>query len=233
MPSTTSSSFSRPEPCSTVMTPSLPTLSMASAMMSPISESLLADTVPTCAMEVESSHGVAMPCSSATAAVTALSMPRLRSMGFMPAATDFSPSARMDCASTVAVVVPSPASSEVWLATSFTICAPMFSNLSLSSTSLATDTPSLVTVGAPKDLSSTTLRPFGPSVTLTASARMLTPDSSLERASSPNCTSFALMWVSPSNSAASLPERRRSRSRTGPEAPPRRSSPCSRRTGQR
>ena len=75
----------------------------------------------------------------------------------------------------LAVVVPSPASSEVWLATSLTIWAPMFSNLSLSSISLATETPSLVTVGAPKDLSSTTLRPFGPKVTLTASAKMLTP----------------------------------------------------------
>ena len=81
----------------------------------------------------------------------------------------------IDCASTVAVVVPSPALSDVFEATSLTICAPMFSNLSFSSISLATDTPSLVTVGAPKLRSSTTLRPFGPSVTLTALARMLTP----------------------------------------------------------
>ena len=111
----------------------------------------------------------------------------------MPAATDFNPSASMDCANTVAVVVPSPASSEVLLATSLTICAPMFSNLSLSSISLATETPSLVTVGAPKDLSSTTLRPFGPRVTLTAFDRVLTPLKRRERASSPNCTSLALM----------------------------------------
>ena len=34
----------------------------------------------------------------------------LRSIGFMPAATDFRPSRMMACASTVAVVVPSPAS---------------------------------------------------------------------------------------------------------------------------
>ncbi len=53
------------------------------------------------------------------------------------------------CASTVAVVVPSPASSEVFEATSFSICAPMFSNLSLSSISFATETPSFVMVGAP------------------------------------------------------------------------------------
>jgi hypothetical protein len=37
----------------------------------------------------------------------------------------------------------------------------MFSNLSSSSISLATVTPSLVMRGAPNDLSSTTLRPFG------------------------------------------------------------------------
>ena len=38
-------------------------------------------------------------------------------------------------------------------ATSLTICAPMFSNLSASSISLATVTPSLVIRGAPNDLS--------------------------------------------------------------------------------
>ena len=94
-------------------------------------------------------------------------------------------------ASTVAVVVPSPASSEVLEATSFTICAPMFSNLSLSSISFATDTPSLVTVGAPKLFSSTTLRPLGPSVALTALARMFTPLSMRVRASSLKRTSLA------------------------------------------
>ncbi len=94
------------------------------------------------------------------------------------------PSLTIDWASTVAVVVPSPATSEVLEATSFTICAPMFSNLSLSSISLATDTPSLVTVGAPKERSSTTLRPFGPRVTFTASARMLTPTTIRARAES-------------------------------------------------
>src|SRR5690554_7969275 len=69
----------------------------------------------------------------------------------------------------------------------------MFSNLSFSSISLATETPSLVTVGAPKDFSRTTLRPFGPRVTLTASARMFTPATMRLRALSPNLTSFAAM----------------------------------------
>ena len=41
--------------------------------------------------------------------------------------TAFRPSLKMDSASTVAVVVPSPATSEVLLATSLTIWAPMFS----------------------------------------------------------------------------------------------------------
>ena len=80
----------------------------------------------------------------------------------MPAATDFMPSRTIAWARTVAVVVPSPAMSLVFEATSRTICAPMFSNLSLSSISLATVTPSLVMRGAPKLLSMTTLRPLGP-----------------------------------------------------------------------
>jgi len=51
----------------------------------------------------------------------------------------------------------------------------MFSNLFSSSISFATVTPSLVMVGEPKLFSMTTFRPFGPSVTFTASARVLTP----------------------------------------------------------
>ena len=113
----------------------------------------------------------------------------------MPAATAFRPSRMIACASTVAVVVPSPATSEVLEATSFTICAPMFSNLSASSISLATDTPSLVMVGAPKLFSSTTLRPFGPRVTLTALARMLTPRNMRLRASSEKRISLAAMTL--------------------------------------
>ncbi|CAB4582925.1 unannotated protein [freshwater metagenome] len=86
----------------------------------------------------------------------------------------------------MAVVVPSPATSFVLVATSFTNWAPMFSNGSSNSISLAMDTPSLVMVGAPNFLSRTTLRPLGPSVTRTASASLLTPASSARRASSSN-----------------------------------------------
>ena len=137
-------------------------------MILPIDSSALAEMAPTWAISLLVEQGLLIFFSSSTTAITALSMPRLRSIGFMPAATYFMPSATIDCASTVAVVVPSPATSEVLDATSLTICAPMFSNLSLSSISFATDTPSLVMVGAPKLRSSTTLRPLGPSVTLTA-----------------------------------------------------------------
>ena len=74
----------------------------------------------------------------------------------------------------------------------------MFSNLSSSSISFATDTPSFVTVGAPKLFSSTTLRPLGPSVTFTAFASTLTPFSIRARASSENLTSFGVaMTLSP------------------------------------
>ena len=105
----------------------------------------------------------------------------------------------MFCANTVAVVVPSPASSLALEATSFTICAPIFSNLSSSSISLATDTPSLVMIGEPNDLSRMTLRPLGPKVTRTAFAKMLTPLSILLRASSPKRTSFAAILKIPLN----------------------------------
>jgi hypothetical protein len=81
----------------------------------------------------------------------------------------------MAWARTVAVVVPSPALSLVFEATSRTIWAPMFSSLPKSSISLATVTPSFVTTGDPQLFSMTTFRPLGPSVTLTASASVLTP----------------------------------------------------------
>src|SRR6185295_15306347 len=90
----------------------------------------------------------------------------------------------MAWARTVAVVVPSPATSDVLLATSRTSWAPMFSLGSSSSISLATVTPSLVLVGEPNFFSRTTLRPRGPRVTFTASASLLTPRRIAWRASS-------------------------------------------------
>ncbi|MNW65546.1 hypothetical protein D3C74_439360 [compost metagenome] len=53
-------------------------------------------------------------------------------------------------------------------------------------------TPSLVMVGAPHFLSRTTLRPLGPSVTFTVSARTLSPRSIPRRASSLKAMIFAM-----------------------------------------
>src|SRR6185436_12397041 len=102
----------------------------------------------------------------------------------------------MACASTVAVVVPSPAVSDVLLATSRTIWAPMFSSASGRSISFATVTPSLVIVGDPNFLSMMTLRPRGPSVTFTASARLLTPRRMPCREASPYTICFAIPYIS-------------------------------------
>src|SRR2546430_8225246 len=103
----------------------------------------------------------------------------------------------MAWASTVAVVVPAPAMSEVLDATSFTIWAPMLASLSSSSISLATETPSLVTVGEPQDFSMMTLRPRGPSVTLTVLARMLSPLAMLWRALCAKTISLAAIRNAP------------------------------------
>src|SRR5690242_1317464 len=170
---------------STVMTPSLPTLANASAISSPILLSC-AEIVATCAISVCSSTSRATASSFSETAAAAASIPRLRSIGLAPAATERSPWCTIAWARTVAVVVPSPAMSLVLVATSLASWAPRFSYGFSSSTSFATVTPSLVMVGAPHFLSITTLRPRGPSVTLTVSASLSTPRSSERRASSSN-----------------------------------------------
>src|SRR5262249_55706711 len=122
---------------------------------------------------------------------TAFSMPRFMSMGLVPDTTARRPSLKIASARTVAVVVPSPATSLVFDATSRTMRAPMFSYLSSRSISLATVTPSLVTVGEPKLFCKMTLRPLGPSVTLTARASLLTPLRIASRASWSNAICLA------------------------------------------
>src|SRR5205823_5444080 len=114
----------------------------------------------------------------------------------------------MACARTVAVVVPSPATSEVLEATSRNICAPMFSRPSCSSISLATVTPSLVMVGDPNFFSITTLRPLGPRVTFTASARRFTPRRIACRDSSPCTICFAIIRISDQKLRILLPRLR-------------------------
>ena len=76
---------------STVMTPSLPTFSIASAMMRPIASSWFAEMVPTWAI-IDPLTGLDILSSSAVIASTALSMPRLTAMGLAPAVTFFAPS---------------------------------------------------------------------------------------------------------------------------------------------
>ena len=133
---------------------------------------------------------------ASTAQSVAFFIPFLNTIGLAPAARFFIPSLIIACARTVAVVVPSPATSLVLAATSLTSCAPIFSNASSSSISLAIVTPSLVISGAPYDLSRTTLRPLGPIVTLTVLANLLTPSSKAFLASIPYLISFAIIIAS-------------------------------------
>ena len=174
MPSVRSTYESMDWDSSTVSTPSLPTLSIAPATISPTSGSR-EDTVATFAISAEDCTSVARALSSSTTFSAAALMPLFSSIGFAPAATLRRPSATSAWARSVAVVVPSPAMSFVFTATDFTNCAPRFSNGSSRSMSRAMVTPSLVTVGPPQDLDSTTLRPRGPRVTFTASASVSTP----------------------------------------------------------
>ena len=92
------------------------------AIKSPIVSSLLAEIEATCLIFSEESPTF-LDCFArcSTIASTALSIPLFKSIGLAPAATFFNPSFTIACASTVAVVVPSPAKSLVLEATSFTI----------------------------------------------------------------------------------------------------------------
>src|SRR4051794_37752532 len=122
-----------------------------------------------------------------------MSMPRFTNTGLAPAPITCIPSRMIACARTVAVVVPSPTTSLVLIAASFTSCAPMFSNWFLRWISRAIVTPSLVTTGEPVILSMITFRPFGPRVDLTASASLSTPASRRSRASGPKRSSLAIV----------------------------------------
>ncbi len=126
MPSVSSRSSPKVLDSSTVMTPSLPTLSIASAMISPtVVSAAEMDAVDAICSLVSTSLAIESSCSET--ASTAFSMPRLRPIGLAPAATLRRPSRTIAWARTVAVVVPSPATSSVFLATSLTSSAPIFS----------------------------------------------------------------------------------------------------------
>jgi len=150
MPSTNSISWLSVLPSLTVIDPWSPTFSIKVDNSSPISLSPLALIVATWLI-----YSLPLTCldillSSLTTSSTARLIPLLRSIGFIPAATLLQPSLNILLASTVEVVVPSPASSLVLEATYFSSWAPMFICLFLNSMLLATVTPSLVILGAPK-----------------------------------------------------------------------------------
>ena len=79
---------------------------MASLIKSPISRSLFAEIVATCAISSLVLMGFDISSISLTTCCAAAWMPLLRSEGFMPAATAFTPSAKIALVRTVAVVVP-------------------------------------------------------------------------------------------------------------------------------
>ena len=84
MPSTTSIVVSRVLPSSTVMTPSLPTFSMASAMMSPITWSLLAEMAATLATSALPLTSLDWVLRLSLTAVTAARMPRASAIASAP-----------------------------------------------------------------------------------------------------------------------------------------------------
>ena len=180
---------------SIVITPSFETFSIASAIKFPISW-LFAEMLATLAISSFPLISELISFKPSTASPTALSIPLLMAIGSPPAATFLTPSLIIAWAKTVAVVVPSPATSFVFVATSFTNLAPMFSYGSSSSISFAIVTPSFVIKGAPKLLSNTTFLPFGPNVTFTVSANVFTPSSIFFLASSPNLISFDIIKIS-------------------------------------
>ena len=85
IPSTNSSVVSEVFPSSTVMTPSLPTFSNASAISSPIFGSLFAEMLATfCISSFLVSFVVSLVSRCSMALATALSMPRLTPIGLPP-----------------------------------------------------------------------------------------------------------------------------------------------------
>ena len=109
-----------------VMTPSRPTLSMASASSSAMASSW-AERAATRATCSRFSTGTAIFFNSATTVSTAFSMPDFKAIPLAPAATFRNPWRTIAWANTTDVVVPSPTTSLVLAAASLTSCAPMFS----------------------------------------------------------------------------------------------------------
>ncbi len=102
-----------------MITPSFETFSIASAIISPTSSSAaeIEATIAICSLPATFWLNVFI---FSTAAFVALAIPFLKMIGLAPAAIFLRPSWIIACARTVAVVVPSPATSLVFVATSLT-----------------------------------------------------------------------------------------------------------------
>ena len=174
MPSTTSSVVSIALASSTVITPSLPTFSMASAMSLPIVASPLAEIVPTWAISSPVT-GFAMLLELGDDRLDRLVDAALEVHRVGAGGDDLDALAE-DRLGEHGRGRRAVAGDVGGLARDFAhhLRADVL-EVSLSSISLATVTPSLVMVGEPHFFSMTTLRPLGPSVTLTALASWLTP----------------------------------------------------------
>ena len=119
IPSTTSRFVPIVFDSSTVITPSFVTFSIASAIKAPTPSSF-AETEATRAISSLPLTFWLLAWMLSTVASTAFFIPFLRIIGLAPAAMFLSPSRIIACARTVAVVVPSPATSFVFVATSLT-----------------------------------------------------------------------------------------------------------------
>ena len=149
IPSVISNSVIIPLPSSKEITPSFPTFANASAIKEPITSSLPAEIEATCWIAWISSTGWAYSLIWVTKYWVAFSIPNFIEIGFAPAATFFKPSLTIAYAKTVAVVVPSPATSFVFDAAWRINETPVFSMWSSNLISLAIVTPSFTIWGEP------------------------------------------------------------------------------------
>ena len=124
-------------------------MAKASAINEPIISSFPAEIAATCLIDWISSTGWANSFIWVTKYWVAFSIPNLIEIGFAPAATFFKPSRTIAYAKTVAVVVPSPATSFVFAAACRINETPVFSIWSSNLISLAIVTPSLTIWGEP------------------------------------------------------------------------------------
>ena len=173
--------------------PSLPTLSYASNINCPTSESLFADIFATFSSPffvIFLESFVSVFTTSCTMSLTSRTTCVVLFSGVMcslPAFTNAS-------ANTIAVVVPSPAELAVRCAASFIICIARFSIGSSKKTDAATVTPSLVMVMPLRCSgdSTRTVLPLGPSVLFTAFEILEIPLISLSLPCLSKCRSFGM-----------------------------------------